>query len=167
MTKPPFRDRLVFEAATGEIQDEGRRYMLMRPEALMGVFRLLDEHGRARALKALTASVVEMGGKSARAYRDHGPGYPEALLATVAATAPDLGWGIWEFNLNPARLQLSVRNSPFAAGYGASAHPVCHAISGMATAVARLALEREDIIAVETACSACGASACTFEAHLG
>ncbi|QPC86370.1 hypothetical protein GA830_06180 [Mesorhizobium sp. NBSH29] len=166
MTKVPFRDRLVFENDTGEIQDEGRRYMLVRPEALMGIFRLLGDDLRAEALDALAASVVEMGGKSARAYRDDGPGDPESLLSTVAITAPDLGWGIWEFSLNPAKLHLNVRNSPFAMGYGASVHPVCHAISGMATAVARLALNREDLVAVETACSACGAPACTFEANL-
>lgn len=64
--------------------------MLMRPEALR-IFRRLDEDSRLEALDALKASVIEMGGDSARAYRTHGSGDPAALLATVAATAPEGG----------------------------------------------------------------------------
>lgn len=163
MTKVPFRERIAFDNANGAIQDESRRYMLMRPEALMGIFQRLDEDSRINALDALMASVLEMGGSSARAYRAHGGGDPAELLTTVAATAPDLGWGVWEFNRSDVRLELKVKNSPFAAGYGASPHPVCHAISGMASAVARLALGRDHILARETACVACGAPACLFE----
>lgn len=163
MTAVPFRERIAFDSANGEIQDESRRYMLMRPEALMGIFQRLDKDSRTEALDALMASVLEMGGSSARAYRAHGGGDPAALLRTVAATAPDLGWGVWEFSRNDTKLDLKVRNSPFAAGYGVSAHPVCHAISGMASAVARLALGRDDVVARETACVACGAPACLFE----
>ncbi|MDH6233952.1 putative hydrocarbon binding protein [Mesorhizobium soli] len=166
MTATPFRERIAFDSANGEISDESRRYMLMRPEALMGLFQRLDEGSRLKALDALKASVIEMGGDSARAYRAHGGGDPTALLATVAATAPDLGWGNWEFNRSKTRLELKVRNSPFATGYGVSPHPVCHAISGMATAVARAALGRDDIVAKEAACVACGAPSCMFEADL-
>lgn len=164
MTTVPFRERLVFDNASGEILDETRRYMLMRPEALMGIFQRLDDETRMKALGALAASVIEMGGNSARAYRAHGGGDAKALLTTVAATAPDLGWGRWTFDHRKTKLELKVENSPFAAGYGRSAHPVCHAISGMVTAVARLALERDDVVARETACVACGAPACIFEA---
>jgi hypothetical protein len=164
MTTGPFRERLVFDAASGEILDESRRYMLMRPEALMGIFQRLDDETRLKALHALEASVIEMGGNSARAYSAHGGGDPAALLTTVAATAPDLGWGRWVFNHGKTTLELKVENSPFAVGYGRSEHPVCHAISGMVTAVARLALGRDDVMAMETACTACGAPACLFEA---
>lgn len=166
MTANPFRERVAFDSANGEINDESRRYMLMRPEALMGIFQRLDEDSRLKALDALKASVIEMGGDSARAYRAHGGGDPAALLTTVAATAPDLGWGIWEFNRSSTRLELKVRNSPFATGYGASPHPVCHAISGMATAVARVVLGRDDIVAKEATCMACGAPHCMFEVDL-
>ncbi|QPC94720.1 V4R domain-containing protein [Mesorhizobium sp. INR15] len=164
MTTVPFRERLVFDNANGEILDESRRYMLMRPEALMGIFQRLDVETRAKTLEAFAASVIEMGGNSARAYRAHGGGDAKALLTTVAATAPDLGWGRWTFDHRETRLQLTVQNSPFAAGYGRATHPVCQAISGMVTAVARLALDRDDVAARETACAACGAPACIFEA---
>lgn len=163
MTTAPFREHLVFDGAEGEIRDETRRYMLMRPAALMGMFRRLDDDARMQALEALAVSVIEMGGDSARAYRAHGGGDAALLQSTVERTAPDLGWGIWQFARAGSAFSLTVRNSPFAEGHGAAPHPVCHAVAGMATAVARLVLENDDAVAVETACVACGAPACRFE----
>ena len=59
-------------------------------------------------------------------------------------------------------LVLTVRNSPFAAGYGASDVPVCHPIRGMLTAVGEMVLDRP-VTVVETACAAMGAPECRFE----
>ncbi len=163
--KAPFRERLGFDGANGQVLDENRRYMLMRPEALMGMFRRLDDETRQKTLDALAASVIEMGGDSARAYKAHGGGDVDALLATVANTAPDLGWGAWSFACGGDSIELTVRNSPFAAGYGSASKPVCHAIAGMATAVGRMVLDSDDVVARETECVACGAAACRFEAR--
>jgi len=164
MTSPPlpFRDRLVFDAATGEILDETRRYMLIRPEALMGVFRRLPPAMRAPALEAFAESVFEQGSDSARAYAAMGGG-GEALARTVAATAPQLGWGIWTVEIAPGRLSVAVENSPFAAGFGPAEGPVCHPIRGMVRAVGTLIFGRA-AQARETACAACGAALCRFEA---
>lgn len=161
--KRPFRERLDFDRDSGQVLDESRRYMLMRPEALMGMFRRLNDGTRQRALEALAASVIEMGGDSARAYKAHGGGDVDALLSTVADTAPDLGWGAWSFARGSDSIELTVRNSPFAAGYGSASQPVCHAIAGMATAVGRMMLDSDDVVARETECVACGAPACRFE----
>lgn len=163
--KPPFRERLDFDGVNGQVLDESRRYMLMRPEALMGMFRRLDDEARQKALEALAASVIEMGGDSARAYKAHGGGDADALLSTVANTAPDLGWGVWSFARGTGGIELTVRNSPFATGYGSASQPVCHAIAGMVTAVGRIVLDKGDVIAREIECAACGAPACRFEAQ--
>ena len=163
--KPPFRERLDFDGANGQVLDESRRYMLMRPEALMGMFRRLDNETRQKALDALATSVIEMGGDSARAYKAHGGGDVDALLSTVANTAPDLGWGVWSFNGETDGIELAVRNSPFAAGYGSASQPVCHAIAGMVSAVGRMVLDCDDVVARETECVACGAPVCRFEAR--
>nr|WP_307730335.1 V4R domain-containing protein [Alsobacter ponti] len=141
--------------------------MLIRPEALMGVFRNLPESMRGPALEALGASIFEQGSDSARAYRRHG-GEGPALAQVVAATAPQLGWGIWRFELDlaarPDAMALEVRNSPFAAGFGPSPIPVCHAIVGMARAVATLIFDRPASV-IETQCAATGAPFCRFEAR--
>lgn len=162
MSAAAFRDRLAWDAATGEILDQTRRYMLIRPEALMGVFSRLPPQARRDALAALEASIFEQGSDSARAYRAMG-GEGPALAHVVAATAPQLGWGTWRFDLSPQVIRLEVVNSPFAAGFGPAHAPVCHAIVGMLRAVASLVFERP-AQAHELACAATGAPTCRFEA---
>jgi predicted hydrocarbon binding protein len=158
-----FRDRLILDEEAGSWLDQTRRYMLIRPEALMGIFRGLPEAGRAQALAALEASIFEQGSDSARAYRAMG-GNGDALLETVAQAAPQLGWGRWNFERRGQTLHLRVRNSPFAAGFGPSTTPVCAAISGMMRAVATLVFERS-AEARELQCAAMGADECRFEAQ--
>ncbi|MET0606628.1 MAG: 4-vinyl reductase [Beijerinckiaceae bacterium] len=162
---PSFRERLVFDEARGEILDESRRYMLIRPEALMGIFRRLAPAQQAEALQAFAQSIVEQGSDSARAYQKLGASDAAALLDAIAATAPQLGWGIWSFERpTDDMIRLAVRNSPFAAGYGRSDTPVCHAIVGMMQATSTLAFGRAGT-ATEVQCAATGAPHCLFEAR--
>lgn len=158
-----FRDRLDWSATPGRVVDGPRRYLLLRPEALMGVFRRLDPAARLAALHAFADSVAEMGADSARAYEAMGGGSGESLAATVAASAPDLGWGTWRFGFPPGAVELEVRDSPFAAGFGPAAHPVCMPVAGMVQAVAGMVLSRA-AVAVETECAAMGAPCCRFRA---
>ena len=163
MSHPSFRDRLAWDSASGAILDESRRYMMIRPEALMGIFARLEPAPRQAALAALEESVFTQGSDSARAYQRHG-GTGDALADLVAETAPQLGWGTWTVELTPDLLVFEVRNSPFAAGFGPAEHPVCHAITGMTRAVAALVFGRQ-ATAAEVACAAMGAPACRFEAR--
>jgi predicted hydrocarbon binding protein len=161
----PFRERLAFDAGAGEIRDGEVRYLLIRPDTLMGLFAGLPAALRGQALEALARSTTEHGAKSARRYQVLGAAEAEQLLATIEATAPQLGWGLW--SLDPGAdgaLDLEVRNSPFAAGFGASDEPVCAAIAGMLAAVAGLVGGRE-MAAREVACVAMGAPSCRFEAR--
>jgi hypothetical protein len=161
---PAFRDRLTFDAARGEYRDGTLRYLMMRPDALMGLFAELPPPTRAEALAALARSVARFGGRSAQSYRAAGAATPAALLDTIAATAPQLGWGVWTLRLDGDVLHLTVENSPFAAGFGASADPVCAEIAGMLRAVGELVLGG-GVSGAETACAATGASCCRFTAR--
>lgn len=164
MTTPSsFKDRLTLDEAQGAWWDQGRRYMLIRPDALMGLFRELPAAMRGEAFAALARSITRQGADSARAYRAMG-GTGPALLDVVAATAPQLGWGRWRFELEPDLLRLTVTNSPFAAGYGSADEAVCHPIRGMMTAVGEMVLDRP-VTVVETHCAAMGAPECRFEAR--
>ena len=111
------------------------RYMLIRPDAFMGLFARLPFHERIAAFGAIAASVRENGAKSAASYAGTGMEQAEKLTQTIMETAPQLGWGQWELNYNTKGLDLSVRNSPFVAGFGLSDHPVCAPICGMLEAV--------------------------------
>jgi predicted hydrocarbon binding protein len=141
------------------------RYLRLRADTLMGMFRRLAPDERARALAAFARSTAEAGGDSARRCFDQVAGDKTALLEVIAKTAGELGWGSWRFERGAeVRLALEVADSPFAAGYGASDRPVCAPIAGMLAAVAGLVLDAE-CEAREVACRACGAAACRFEAN--
>ncbi len=157
-----FLKRLTVDATSGAWFDQTRRYMLIRPEALMGIFKRLPPPEQCIALAALEASIFEQGSDSARAYRAMG-GEGDALMAVVAASAPELGWGTWAFAKDNRALRLTVRNSPFAAGFGPSAVPVCAAITGMLRAVSTLVLDAQTQ-ARELQCASMGGEDCIFEA---
>ena len=144
--------------------DAGIRYLRLRADTLMGMFRYLPGPARVQAFAALVRSTAEHGGDSARRYLESGAGDTNALLATIAKTAAELGWGNWRFGERSAtRLALEVTDSPFADGYGTADTEVCAPITGMLQAVASLALGSE-CAARELQCRARGALSCRFEA---
>lgn len=159
------RERLRWDSGAGEIRDGEVRYLLIRPDTLMGMFASLAPAAQAEALAALAQSTATHGAKSARRYQALGAADTAALLATIERTAPLLGWGIWRLGrAADGSLDLEVRNSPFAAGFGPGATaPVCAPISGMLRAVAELVGGRPTRVE-ETACAASGAPACRFHA---
>ena len=164
-TPPCFADRVVRDAERGEWRDSETRYLMLRQDSLMGMFRGLAPPARGEALAALAAAVAEAGGRSAARYRETTPGSPAVLLEVFAETAAQLGWGVWTFaRPTDDELRLDVANSPFAAGFGPSPVPVCAAITGMAGAVAATILGRP-AVAEETCCVAAGAECCRFVAR--
>jgi len=142
------------------------RYLRLRADTLMGMFRYMPGPARAAALAALARSTTLHGGDSARRYLEAGGGDTAALLATVEKTAAELGWGDWGFGeRGAASLTLEVSDSPFAAGYGPADTEVCAPITGMLQAVAERVLGAP-CEACETECRARGAPRCRFEALL-
>lgn len=148
------------DAARGEWHEGDARYLLIRNDSLMGMFKQLDEPARVAALEALLESVAVHGGRSAAriAEKDR-----KQLLANVATKAAALGWGIWRFSREDGVLVLEVANSPFAAGHGAARRPVCVPITGMLQSVAGFALGAP-ALAEELRCAATGSEACLFRA---
>ncbi|WP_460274200.1 V4R domain-containing protein [Celeribacter sp. ULVN23_4] len=159
-----FHQRLNITPEKGEMRDGGIRYLMMRPDVLMGMFARLPDAARAEALTALTASVAENGGKSVKAYRDSGAVDPAAMMKTIADTSGELGWGVWSFEtVSPERIDITVTNSPFADGIGHSDKPVCAPIKGMLTAIGPLLLNCDAVEAVEISCHAqTGKGPCRF-----
>lgn len=161
---PRFRDRLSLDEANGAWMDQTRRYLMMRPDAFMGIFHNLSEPARRHALEAFAQSIAVHGADSARAYLEMG-GTAERLLEITAETAPQLGWGRWQFTRGPDGLDLEVFNSPFAAGFGTADYPVCHGIKGMLQAVGGIVLDAP-VSVTELACAALGAPACLFDVRV-
>lgn len=150
-----FHQRLNIIPEKGELRDGAIRYLMMRPDVLMGMFARMSDAARDEALSALTASVVENGGKSVKAYRDSGAVDPTAMMAIITDISGELGWGVWSFDtISPERIDITVANSPFADGIGHSDKPICAPITGMLTAVGPLLLNCEAVEVVEVVCRA-------------
>jgi uncharacterized protein len=159
-----FRQRLTFDLASGELRDGDTRYVMLREDSLMGLFKRLSGPARMDAFKAFAASVTEHGARSAARYRAR-DGDTGDLLATIAATAPQLGWGVWRFSRTDAgELHLEVKNSPFAHGYGASSQAVCAPITGMFAAAASIVFDAP-VQAEEDLCASAGGTVCRFSAR--
>ncbi|WP_428929287.1 V4R domain-containing protein [Marinibacterium sp. SX1] len=159
-----FRDRLTYSPDTGAFHDGEARYMMIKPEAFMGILPRLPAEIRPQVLQAMADTVFDNGGKSARTYRAAGAEAGDALLGVIAETAPQLGWGSWTFARHDDHIELTVANSPFAAGHGPSDTPVCFPILGMLRAVSGMVFGCETDVA-ETECAACGAALCRFTAR--
>ena len=149
------------DAERGALTEGDARYLLIRDDSLMGIFRRLPEPARGAALQAFADSLAEHGGRSAARYdaddRDR-------FLATIPRKAGELGWGVWTLQRKGDALELIVENSPFAHGHGSADAPVCAPIAGMLRAVAALVLGGTAVSREET-CAAAGAAACRFRAR--
>jgi predicted hydrocarbon binding protein len=142
------------------------RYLRLRVDTLMGMFRHLPAAARAQALAAFARSTFEHGGDSARRYFE-AAGDVAALLETIEKTAGELGWGKWRFvQRESTRLVLEVEDSPFAAGYGGADMEVCAPITGMLDAVAALVFGTP-CETREVHCCTRGPGNCRFEAVAG
>ncbi len=145
----------------GRILDGEIRYLMLRADVLMGIFQRLSPSARAEALEAFAEAVREGGRASAEHYRALGDAGTAELLAIIEATAPELGWGRWSFEIGPGGWDLRVENSPFAAGFGPAEAPICAPIRGMLGALGGMLLG-PGASATETACAATGAASCRF-----
>ena len=64
------RDRLTWDEGRGALQDGPRRYLMMRPDVLMGAVVTMDEAARSAWLQAWADSTARHGGGSLKAYAE-------------------------------------------------------------------------------------------------
>lgn len=159
-----FAERVIREPEDGRLRDGAIRYLMMRPDALMGMFGRMRKETRQEALEALASSIAEFGGRSVRAYFESGAASPEALIQTVIETSAHLGWGVWRFESTEdgKAMEVFVRNSPFAEAAGELGSPACAAILGLLSACAPYLLSGGAQVR-ETCCSSeSGQGICRF-----
>jgi hypothetical protein len=105
---------LDFDANHGEIFDKQIRYLLIRPDSIMGMFSILDVATAEKALLALQESVYVASSKSFREYIRRSPSGEAELESLVFRTAGILGWGSWEVaSRSTSKVEVLVTNSPF------------------------------------------------------
>src|SRR5262249_17972547 len=144
----------------GRLTLGGARYLLIRPETLVGLQKAVEGVLGERAAACIAAG-GRAGGARATASLD---GTAEERVARLLRIGGGIGWG--EFAPErPAQAapRRSVRRSAVAEPYGPASAPVCHLIRGVLESLAASTFARPSTV-VETACVAMGASACRFVA---
>jgi len=146
----------------GAIVDGTIRYMLIRPDVLMGGAHHLGQGREHEYLAAIEASAYANAQASFAAYRERQLSGEEDLLATACRMANMLGWGSWSLTEETDGIRVvRVSNSPFAAGYGPSSRAVCTPIKGVLRASALVGYGR-DMGVEEIECVAQGHAQCCF-----
>lgn len=160
----PFWERITLDEESGAVYDGNRRYLVMRPDVLMGMVRALAPTVQEQVLTAFYLSAFEQGGKSVSAYQSEDG--MDRLQEIVVQGAEALGWGKWVVSAHEQGLGLQVHNSPFAAGYGQSDVPVCAPVKGIFRSLAEKVLGAS-VTVEETSCAAQGHGNCCFVARTG
>jgi hypothetical protein len=168
------RDRLTWDESCGALHDGPRRYLMMRPDVLMGAVAAMDAPTRAAWLQAWADSTARHGGASLKAYAEAVAFDASALMAATVQAAADLGWGAWQLVHRRDELHLTVTGSPFVDGWRAAssdpAHaPVCAPVRGMLLALAIHVLPAGPLAVIEVDCAAThaqpGPAPCRFIAR--
>ena len=138
----------------------GARYLLIRPETLVGLQKAMEQALGERAAACIAAG-GRAGGARAAASLD---GSAEERVQRLLRIGGEIGWGEFALErLTATELAVSVRHSPFAEAYGRSAAAVCHLTRGVLESLATATFGRP-ATAVETSCVATGAPVCRFVA---
>ena len=143
----------------GALTIDGSRYLLIRPETLAALQKAIEATVGRQAADCFAAG-GRAGGARAMASL---PGTGEERVRRLVEMGGAIGWG--EFTLErftSDSLVVTVRRSPFAEAYGASATPVCHLTRGVLQSLATMTLGRPARM-IETECAAAGADRSRFE----
>lgn len=156
MTRPP----LTADGA-GRLFLGDARYLLVRPETLVGLQKALE-----RALGEGAGTYLVAGGRAGGAKAVTAlAGAPADRVRRLIAIGGEIGWGSFMLEeLTPSVLVVTVHHSPFAEAYGPAPAPVCHLLRGVLEALAESVLEQPAPVR-ETLCVAMGATVCRFEAR--
>ena len=146
----------------GALTFAGSRYLLIRPETLAALQKAVEATVGVQAADCLAAGGRAGGARATASLAGTGEERARRLVEMGGA----IGWG--EFTLERFTgdsLVVTVRRSPFAEAYGASATPVCHLTRGVLQSLATMTLGRP-ARTLETECAAAGANRCRFEAQV-
>ena len=164
MSKNQILDELVYDQSSGSLRYKGVRYLLIRPETLVGFQKALVQNCSQDADDNLFEGGFTGGSLSAKKYKDlHNFGDRE-IIEFMMNMGNQIGWGNFSLvRYDPSEMHLcvAVEDSPFAEAYGQSSQSVCHLIRGVLAGMASV-LFGGACLAEEVECRAKGDASCRF-----
>lgn len=153
---------MSFDPDTGEMSYEGIRYMLVRPDTIMAIYREVERLIGTDVEEVFFKAGRLGGGRTAAGVETTLSISKERLASFMVSMGVKLGWGrneLVEFDMDGRKIRFRVFNSAFAKAYGSSCNPVCHLTRGVMAAVGEM-LWGTTVEALETHCAAQGGEFC-------
>ena len=157
-------EQLVYNSASGALTYKDIRYVLIRPETIVGFQKTIEKHSRQGAREALFRGGYQGGYLSAKKFKEMQNLSNAETIDFMMTMGAQIGWGhfdLIDYDLENRRLQIRVANSAFAEAYGIATEGVCHLINGVLSGLATVLFER-DCKGSETECLAKGDKHCFF-----
>ena len=164
MSKNPILDQLLYDPVSGALTYRDVRYLLIRPETIVGFQKTIEKHSRTGAQEALFQGGLRGGYLSAKKYKEKQNLSNSETIRVMMAMGAEIGWGNFQLidcDFESQKLKVRVINSAFAEAYGDSSEGVCHLISGVLSGLATV-LFGQNCAASETECLAKGDAHCVF-----
>jgi predicted hydrocarbon binding protein len=157
-------DRLKYDSASGALTFRDVRYLLIRPETIVGFQKTVEKHSRKGARDALFQGGYQGGYLSAKKYREMQNLSARETISFMMTMGAEIGWGNFQlitYDFENRKLQIRVENSAFAEAYGEAKEGVCHLINGVLSGLATVLFARS-CNGSETECLAKGDTHCVF-----
>ena len=157
-------DQLVYDPVSGALTYRDVRYLLIRPETIVGFQKAIEKQSQTTAIDALFEGGYQGGYLSAKKYKEIQDLSDKDTINFMMAMGAEIGWGNFkldQYDFAKKKLQISVEDSPFAAAYGDSSEGVCHLTRGVLCGLATILFSRS-CTADEVECVAKGDHHCVF-----
>jgi predicted hydrocarbon binding protein len=157
-------DQLVYDSASGRLTYKDIRYVIIRPETIVGFQKTIEQHSRKDARDALFQGGYQGGYLSAKRFKEMQNLSDRQTIRFMMAMGAEIGWGQFELiehDFKKLKLNVRVENSAFAEAYGDATEGVCHLINGVLSGLATVLFGR-NCMGAETKCLAKGDKYCVF-----
>ena len=156
---------LQHDADSGAIFFKNVRYLIIRPETVMGMFKSLgDSVGWDKAGDIFYNGGYEGGKASSLKFREVFNLSAREAADYICGMGNKIGWGNFildEFDEENKRLMITVKSSPFAEQMPASGRAVCHFLRGVIGGLGSASFDSENQ-AEEISCTSRGDDICRF-----
>ena len=157
-------DQLVYDSASGALTYRDVRYVVIRPETIIGFQKTIEKHSREGARDALFQGGYQGGYLSAKKFKETQNLSDTETIDFMMTMGAQIGWGhfdLIDYDFKNRKLQIRVLNSAFAEAYGDATEGVCHLINGVLSGLAAVLFGR-NFMGSETECLAKGDPHCVF-----
>lgn len=158
-------ENLEYDSSAGALHFKDVRYLLIRPETIIGFQKAIEEKSGKLARDAFFQGGFNGGHLSAKKYRKINNFDDSQLIDFMMKMGTEIGWGHFKlrrFDSQQNHLSIIVEQSAFAGAYGKSSSGVCHLIRGVLSGMASVIFNKK-CLGSEIKCLAKGDEHCYFE----